>query len=304
MNENIELWDRLPADEVYLIAGWSQWADAGNISTGLPAYLIEHLKATPIGQLNVDACYFFQVPGTHHFLRPGIKLNEGMPIALEGRDNTYHSWSDGRRELVLFQGVEPHINPRLYADAFLDAAQELGVRRIIALGGVYGAMPYDRDREIHAVYSLPGIKNELAELSLKFSSYEGGATIGTYLVYQAGRRGMEFIDLYAFVPAYDFAPLSPNVQGVRIDNDFAAWHEVMRRINHMLGTNIDISELESRSMQLKASMNDRIEEFDRKHPDLHVKEQMRRLSEGFAEDEFAPLDDLWEQELGDMLDDL
>ena len=45
MNENIELWDRLPADEVYLIAGWSQWADAGNISTGLPAYLIEHLKA-------------------------------------------------------------------------------------------------------------------------------------------------------------------------------------------------------------------------------------------------------------------
>ncbi|MCB0200309.1 MAG: PAC2 family protein [Anaerolineae bacterium] len=304
MNEHLELWDRPAADDVVMIAGWNQWADAGNISSGLPAYLIQHLNAPPIGQMNVDPCYFFQVPGTHHFLRPGIKLNEGMPVTLEGSTNAYHYWSDGRRGLVLFLGDEPHINPRLYADVFLDAAQEMGVRRIIALGGVYGAMPYDRDREIHAVYSLPEIKTELAELSVKFSNYEGGATIGTYLVYQAGQRGMEFIDFYAFVPAYDFAPLSPNVQGVRIDNDFTAWHEVMRRINHMLGTSIDISELESRSTQLKASMSDRIEEFDRKNPDLHVKEQMRRLSEGFAEDEFAPLDDLWEEELGDLLDGL
>ena len=304
MNEHVEFWDRPMAEEVYLIAGWNQWADAGNISSGLPTYLIQHLEATPIGQLNVDECYFFQVPGTHHFLRPDIKLKEGMPVALEGRDNNYYYWNDGRRGLVIFQGEEPHVNPRLYADAFLDAAEELGVRRIVALGGVYGAMPYDRDREIHAVYSLPEIKDELVDLSVKMSNYEGGSTIGTYLTYQAGQRNIEFIDLYAFVPAYDFAPLSPNVQGVRIDNDFTAWHEVMRRLNHMLGTNIDISDLETRSSQLKASMHDRIDEFDRKNPDLHVKDQMRRLSEGFAEDTFAPLDDLWEQELGDLLDDL
>lgn len=304
MTQHVEFWDRPMADVVYLLAGWNQWADAGNISSGLPAYLIEHLNATSIGQMTVDECYFFQVPGTHHFLRPNIKLNEGMPVALEGRDNTFHYWSDGQRGLVLFLGEEPHVNPRLYADAFLDAAEDLGVRRIVALGGVYGAMPYDRDREIHAVYSLPEIKGELADLSVKMSNYEGGATIGTYLVYQAGKRGIEFVDLYAFVPAYDFAPLSPNVPGVRIDNDFTAWHEVMRRLNHMLGTNIDLDDLEERSLQLKNSMNDRIEEFDRKNPDLHVKDQLRRLADGFAEDSFAPLDDLWEQELGDLLDDL
>lgn len=304
MNVHVELWQRPTADQLTMIAGWNQWADAGNISSGLPAYLIKHLDATAIGQLTVDECYFFQVPGAHHFLRPDIKLDEGMPVSLEGRDNSYHYWSEGQRGLVLFLGEEPHTNARVYADAFLDAAVELGVQRIIALGGVYGAMPYDREREIHAVYSLPELKDELIDLSVKMSNYEGGSTVGTYLTYQAGKRGIPFVDLYAFVPAYDFAPLSPNVPGVRIDNDFTAWHEVMRRLNHMLGTAIDISDLEMRSTQLKASMHDRIDEFDRKNPDLHVKDQLRRMSEGFAEDSFAPLDDLWEQELGDLLDDL
>lgn len=303
MND-FEFWDRPATEGVSLIAGWNQWADAGNVSSGLPAYLVEQLKATAIGQLLVEPCYLFQVPGTHHFLRPDVKLSEGRPVALTGRDNRFYRWEDGRRSLLLFLGDEPHLNAQLYSDAFFAAARELGVRRIVALGGVYGAMPYDKEREVHAVYSQPALKDELDDLSVKLSSYEGGSTIGTYLAYQAGKRGIDFIDLYAFVPAYDFAPLSPNVPGVRIDNDFAAWHELMRRINHMLAIDVDLGDLEARSNQLRLSMHDRIDEFDRKNPDLRVKDQLRRLSENFDEDGFTPLDDLWEQELGDLLDDL
>lgn len=304
MNNLLQLGQRPETDETTMIAGWRQWADAGNISSGLPAYLVEHLKATPIGKLALDDCYLFQIPGTHHFLRPDVRLNEGLPVALEERSNTLHFWGDGRRGLVLFQGDEPHINIHLYADAFFAAASQLGVRRIIALGGVYGAMPFDKEREIHAVYSLPEIKEHLDDLAVKLSNYEGGATIGAYLAHQAGQRGIEFIDFYAFVPAYDFAPLSPSVPGVRIDNDFTSWHELMRRLNHLLGVAIDLDDLATRSAQLTVAMRERIDELDRKNPDLRVKDQLRRLSEGFAEDSFSPLDDLWERELGDLLDDL
>jgi hypothetical protein len=29
MNEPLDLWEKPAAEEVYLIAGWEQWADAG-----------------------------------------------------------------------------------------------------------------------------------------------------------------------------------------------------------------------------------------------------------------------------------
>ena len=52
-----------------LIAGWRrQWSDGGEISGGLPRYLISKLGATQIGEMGPEVsklCYPFQVPGTH-----------------------------------------------------------------------------------------------------------------------------------------------------------------------------------------------------------------------------------------------
>ena len=77
MNDLVELWEKPEAEEKYMIVGWQQWADAGAISSGLPQYLIEETKARKIGEIKPRDFYLFQIPGTHHFLRPEIKLNEG-----------------------------------------------------------------------------------------------------------------------------------------------------------------------------------------------------------------------------------
>ena len=304
MNETIDIWTRPEAEVTYAIAGWHQWADAGNMSSGLPQYLISQLGAEPIGQLQLGGCYLFQVPGTHHFMRPGVTLEQGFIKSVESQDNDIFYWSDGRKGLVIFLGEEPHLNVQQYGETFLDAMEELGVQRIIALGGVYGAMPYDRDREIHAVYSVPELKDELADLAVKFSDYAGGSTIGTMLAHMAQQRAAELIDFYAFVPAYDFSPNSNAVQGIRIDNDFKAWHEVMRRINHLLGLEIDLAELEQHSRELVANMDAKVAELEQKMPELQVRDHLRRVDEGFSEQAFMPLDDVWERELGDLLDDL
>ena len=57
--------------------------------------------------------------------------------------------------LVIFLGEEPHLNVFRYAELFFDAVETLGVKRVIGLGGVYGALPFDKDRDISCVYSLP-----------------------------------------------------------------------------------------------------------------------------------------------------
>ena len=87
MDNLLEFWEIPVAEEIYMVAGWQQWADAGAISSGLPQYLIETTKARKIGKLESEGFYLFQIPGLHHFLRPQIKLEEGYRLSLPPRDN-------------------------------------------------------------------------------------------------------------------------------------------------------------------------------------------------------------------------
>ena len=87
MQDTFDLWEIPRAKEKYMLAGWHQWADAGSISSGLPQYLIEKLSARRIGELDSEDYYLFQIPGTHHFLRPQIKLEAGYRQAMSARDN-------------------------------------------------------------------------------------------------------------------------------------------------------------------------------------------------------------------------
>ena len=304
MDKRVDLWEKPTAPENYMIVGWRQWADAGGISSELPQYLVEKTGAQKIGEIKPDGFYLFQIPGTHHFLRPEIKLEEGYRKDLEVRRNEIFYAGDAKKGLVIFLGDEPHLNEGQYAEAFFDVAQALKVKRIAAVGGVYGPMPYDRDREISCVYSLRRMKKELADYAVKFSNYEGGTTIGTYLVDKAEHRNIELLAFYAFVPAYDFGQLSlSQQQGIRIETDFKAWYDLMRRFNHMFHLDIDLSELEQESEALITSMEAKIEELAQEIPQLNVKEYLEKVGEEFIELTFMPLDDVWERELGNLFDD-
>lgn len=317
MDELVELTERPELDEKFMLVGWNQWADAGSISSGLPQYLVELTGARKIGQIKPDGFYLFQVPGTHHFLRPVIKLAEGHRQSLTSHDNRFFCSGSGAtkgraakraaaaKRFLIFLGEEPHLNVERYADAFLDAAQALGIKRIVAVGGVYGPMPYDKDREVSCIYSLPGMKEELAKYAVRFSSYEGGVTIGTYFAHRAEERGIEFVVWYAFVPAYDFSDLAEDVEGMRVEEDYRAWHELLRRINHMFGLGLDLSDLEQRSAKLTASVASQVDELSEKAPQVKIHDYLQRLEADFEENPFMlPLDDVWERELGDLFKDM
>jgi len=301
MDDLIKLWEKPVAEEKYMIAGWHQWADAGSVSSGLPRYLIGLTGAKKIGEIKPYGFYMFQVPGMHHFLRPEIKLEEGYRKELTPRSNEFFYTGNDQKGLVIFLGEEPHLNVEGYAEAFFDAAQALGVKRIAAVGGVYGAAPYDKDRDISCTYSLRGMKDELGKYAVKFSNYEGGVSIGTYLAAQAEQRGIEYLSFYAFVPAYDFSHISEHLQGIGIETDLRAWHELMRRFNRMFGLRLNLSNLERQSAELTESMDDKIAELERDYP--QIREYMEKLERDFEETPYSPLDDVWEQALGDVLGD-
>jgi proteasome assembly chaperone (PAC2) family protein len=303
MNDSVNIWEKPKAEQIYMIAGWEQWADAGSVSSGLPQYLINHWRARKIGEIHPNGFYLFQIPGTHHLLRPQVKFEDGYSKAIKGRVNSFYYVGDEHKGLVIFVGEEPHMDIDRYADALFDAANELGVQRVAIVGGVYGAMPYEKDREVSCSYSMRYMKEELRKYAVRFSNYEGGATIGSYLVDRAEQIALEVVVFNAFIPAYDFSEAGLPLQGLRIEDDYRAWYELMQRLTHMFRLDLDLSDLDRQSEALVASMHEKLAELEAKMPQLNVREYLATLASEFRENSFDPLDELWERELGDLFDD-
>lgn len=309
MNELVELWER-PAATRCMIAGWQQWADAGSVSSGLPQYLVKQTHARKVGCIAPDGFYMFQIPGAHHLLRPVVKLNEGHSEMLQRRTNEFFyakgvrgGVGDEREDLLLFLGEEPHLHEDRYAEAFFDAASALGVEKVAAVAGVYGPVPYDRDRDISCVYSLPEMKRKLAPYDLRFSNYEGGTTISTYLADQAEARGIEFFALYALVPAYDFSMRSLVVQRIAINEDFKAWYDLVDRLNRILDLELDLTDLAELSEDLIGGWAEKMSQLEQTVPQLDVQDYMEKINADFARESSAHLDDVWGEALQDLFDE-
>jgi len=302
MSETLEFWEQPQADVIYMFAGWRQWADAGSVSSGLPRYLIKRMGAHQIGYIRSEGFYIFQIPGTHDLMRPVVKFDDGYPLSLDGQHNEFFYAGDAQRGLLFFIGDEPHMDIERYTQAFLEAATRMGVRRIITFGGVYGELPYDKERTISCSYSQKAHKDELDELSVKYSDYHGGASISSYICKQASEQGMELISFYAFVPTYDFDSIPDISNTIRIENDFMAWLGVMRRVNYLLKLDLDLSDLEKKSDHLVRVVDEKINELDRAAPQLGVRAYINRLSEEFSETPFNPVDDIWEDEIRRLFD--
>lgn len=298
---SLELWETPQAEEIYMLAGWRQWADAGSVSSGLPEYLIQRSKAKRIGSIRPDGFYLFQFPGTHDLVRPVVKFNQGYPESLDVPRNEIFYSGNQRRGLIFFIGDEPHLDVERYTQTFLELAERLKVKRIVGFGGVYGELPYDKERMVSSAYSLRHLKEELNRLALNFSDYHGGASIGSYICRRAGEKGLEYVAMYAFVPMYDFSAISQLGNTVRIENDYMAWLGIMRRVNYMLKLDFNLKDLERRTKRLLQLFDEKVEELERGNPQLGVRNYLQQLSEGFTEQPFEPLEDVWEEELNRLM---
>lgn len=303
MPNSFELTEHPQATRMFMIAGWRQWADAGSTSSGLPHYLIQQTEARKIGSINPDGFYLFQFPATHDLVRPVVKYEDGFPVSLQTPSNEFYYTGDDETGLVIFLGDEPHMDIERYISTLLDVAQTLNVERIVGFGGVYGELPYNKERMISCNYSLRALKTELEELAVNFSDYHGGASIGSYLCKRASERQMAYIGLYAMVPTYDFSQVAQLGNTIRIENDFMAWLGVMKRVNYMFKMAINLSELEERSAELVQILDEKVEELTETMPQIDIRDYFSQLADEFDEKPFDPLAEVWEQELRRIFDD-
>jgi len=265
----------------FMIAGFNQWANAGNVSSGIPEYLIEKLNARKIGHIRKDDFYIFQLPDSHYMFRPQVKYVEGYEEEYEEEPiNDFYYGEIGEKGLIIFIGTEPNQHEDVYVNIFLDGAKELGVKRIIVPAGVGVEVPFDKERHISCTYSLKQMREELGKYTVMFSNYDRNATIGMVINHYSKARGIESIRMTALTPTYQLS--------LPVYNDKRAMYDILRRIRYMFGINLDLSDLEKESKKQISDFEKALKTLCLESPELEpqVTTYMQQIRDQFEEVRF------------------
>ena len=291
MADQLVIFEEKPPNSEYLIAGWRrQWSDGGGISGGLPRYLIEKMGAKKIGELGPtvsDLCYPFQVAGTHDTFRPLVSYQDGLPTKPMHRENYFYDAGNG---LIIFRGQEPWFRIDIFAEAFFQAINELGVKQTAAIEGVNGPVPPQRERRITCVYSRADMRDTLENYGMQFSSYGSeerrGPTIAMALVTMAhfNYPDLDMFRIGAMAPMFPF--VTSNNEQVGISRDHRSFYDIMRRLKSMFQLDVDLSELQTRGDNESKELQERLDKIASSNPDA------KQLIDGAVSDyTFTPFEE-------------
>jgi len=186
-----------------LVAAFDGWNDAGEAATLALRYLAQALVAVPLADLDCESFLDLTVR------RPRLHIDARGARCVEW-PSTHFSFAsqDASRELVLAQGIEPHLDWRRYCDLVTELALGVGVRRVVLLGAYVADVVYSLPVNVTGVATSAHV---LEKIGVTPSRYEGPTGIVGVLAERLEREGFEVVSLWAGLPHY--ISVSPNPRG-------------------------------------------------------------------------------------------
>jgi len=186
-----------------LVMGFSGWMDGGDVSTGTIKFLREKLIAKEFAHIEPEGFYIYNFPGSMEIsalFRPNTRIKNGLVQEFKlPKNNFYYS---EQHNVVLFSGREPNLNWEQYADCIFGLCARFNIQQIIFAGSVAGLTPHTREPRMTFSVSDEKLKSLVTGPGLRFSNYEGPASIITYLTLRAQREGVDMLTMVAEIPAY------------------------------------------------------------------------------------------------------
>ncbi len=229
--------------EPLALVAFGGWVDAGSAGTGAVRYLVESLSATKYADVDPEEFYSFTDT------RPlTTNVGPGERATHWPRGEFYFARlpEPATRDLVLFVAPEPNLKWRTFCTLVLDTLDELGVRTLVTVGSVFGAVHHRGDVPITGWATDARLREALQRRQVSFTNYEGPTGIMTVLLAEAQSRGIPSMALVGFTPNY--------VQGV--PNPRTS-HAILRAAADLTGTPLGLDGLE-RAGRVLARQIDRL----------------------------------------------
>ncbi len=196
------------------IAGFEGWNDAGEAASGVVNHLGIAWQATPIGAIDPEDFYDFQVN------RPVIEIEGGrvqrliwpttrISLARAHPADESVPPTGLARDVVLVHGIEPNMRWRAFSDELVQGLESLGVELVILLGALLADAPHTRPVPVSVGSSSTRLAAAAAIGGSSRADYKGPTGIVGVLQHTAAGAGIPTISLWAQVPHYVAQPPSP-----------------------------------------------------------------------------------------------
>jgi hypothetical protein len=203
------------------IAGFEGWNDAGEAASGVVNHLGIAWQAAPIGAIDPEDFYDFQVNRpvveiedgrTQRLIWPTTRLSlarartqePGEPAGAPDMDAAPPTGLS--RDVILVHGIEPNMRWRAFSEELVQGLESLGVELIILLGALLADAPHTRPVPV----SLGSSNAKLGtEIGVGLVDYKGPTGIVGVLQHTCTAAGIPTVSLWAQVPHYVAQPPSP-----------------------------------------------------------------------------------------------
>lgn len=282
-HKNLIIHDKPALESPSLLMGLTGWMDGGNVSTSSVQYMIDMLDAVPVAEIAPDGFYINNFPGTMEIsaiFRPSVQIKDGVIESYDMPENLF--FCSQRHNAIFMLGKEPNINWQLYTDCFFEFCESFGVERVYFIGSVAGLVPHTRQPRISCVVSCPEMKPEMDKLGLRFTSYEGPASIVTHLANCAPVNNVSFTSLVAEIPAY--------IQG----HNPKCIDFVTKRLSALLGLGVEHEELSMVAEEFEKKVSQVVEG----HPELagHISKLEQDYDNDIFDTEMSDMKEWLEQQ--------
>jgi len=234
-------WDRSPKlRRPALVCAFKGWNDAAESATAALSFVSTKWDAERLGAIDPEDYYDFQVT------RPTVRMSEGRTREIEWPELVIESAApDGAgRDIVFLSGAEPNLHWKGFSATVIAAAQELGVELVVSLGALLADIPHTRPVQVTGIAADPDL---VARLGFSEARYEGPTGIVGVLHDACARAGLLSASLWAPVPHYVATVPSPK-----------ATLALLRRLEDLLETPIDTSELDEAAVEYERRLDEAV----------------------------------------------
>jgi proteasome assembly chaperone (PAC2) family protein len=187
-----------------LIAAFAGWSDAGGAATAAASYLVERWRAPRLADIDAEDFYDFTQ------LRPTVRYTEGNNRRIDWPENAFTYHQTPERDLILFNGIEPHLHWKAYSQTFIEAIERFKIKLVITLGSMFVDYPHTRPIRITGSAPEPEMLERAGIVNRgNRGRYEGPTGINGVIGARLRELEIPAASIWANVPHYVSATPNP-----------------------------------------------------------------------------------------------
>ena len=219
-------WDGIaPLRNPVLLVALQGLFDIGNVATSALDWMLKERDWTVVADVDPDPFFDFTQA------RPEVYNDEDGERQVRWPENEFVvvRYPEGTRDLVVLNGIEPHLGWPTFVNCVIDVCRGLGIELVVSLGAAAEQVPHTR---VPFVVGSTTNQDLAARLGLTMPRYQGPTGVAGVLLEALDRASIPNVSLRVGVPHYLMSAEHPKSAAA-----------LLQHLQHVLGVPTDHANL-------------------------------------------------------------